>query len=146
MKTKKFTGFLLALAATCTLTSCSNDDDEKAASPDRQALLTSKTWSGSKIAVDNEDVTAVFVDYYNIETISQYTYKFENTGRFTNAIKDSTISGNWQLIQNNAQLVLHKDGSTPDTFEIATVTATDLTLRQTTMKNSTPSTSEYMFK
>lgn len=119
MKNLKFLTYLFAALLMFTTVSCSDDDDDKDLSPDKEALLTAGVWTGNKIFVGGQDFTSIYGDP------STVTMTFDDDGTYTLNIDGDVKEGTWEFTNNNTQVIMDK-GPDEVVVDVNRLTSTEL--------------------
>ena len=126
---KPFT-WLLAMAGTITIAfaACSKDDDKQ--QPDNSVIA--GTWH-FEVGIDslfNKEHQLVSVDTLDVENADSVYITFQQDGKFSSNLNDTTVSGVYTLV-NATTLELSNNGSVPQQVNIVTLNSTQLVLSST---------------
>jgi hypothetical protein len=126
---KPFT-WLLAMAGTITIAfaACSKDDDKQ--QPDNSVIA--GTWH-FEVGIDslfNKEHQLVSVDTLDVENADSVYITFQQDGKFSSNLNDTTVSGVYTLV-NATTLELSNNGSVPQQVNIVTLNSTELVLSST---------------
>jgi len=126
---KPFT-WLLAMAGTITIAfaACSKDDDKQ--QPDNSVIA--GTWH-FEVGIDslfNKELQLVSVDTLDVENADSVYITFQQDGKFSSNLNDTTVSGVYTLV-NATTLELSNNGSVPQQVNIVTLNSTQLVLSST---------------
>ena len=126
---KPFT-WLLAMAGTITIAfaACSKDDDKQ--QPDNSVIA--GTWH-FEVGIDslfNKEHQLLSVDTLDVENADSVYITFQQDGKFSSNLNDTTVSGVYTLV-NATTLELSNNGSVPQQVNIVTLNSTQLVLSST---------------
>jgi hypothetical protein len=132
---KQLAFLILSFAFIITFSACKKDDEPKQSA--KFLALTAKPWKLQNAMVLEQDVVALGLGQY-LGGLSNAEFKFNTDGTYTatNRTTNSSAPGKWEFGSNETRLITDKGTAEERTYEVVTLTNTNLDLRWSINKST----------
>jgi hypothetical protein len=131
---KNLNYFILLFACILAFSGCKKDNDKPVTKTD---ILSAKAWKLQDMLAFGQNVTSLGLGSY-LGSLTNADFKFNKDGTYTatNRATNAASQGKWKFGNNETQLILDEGTSDQTTYDIITLTTTNLDLRMSINKST----------